>query len=291
MEFDKLNLHELDRNLSEDEKAEWNAIYASYRAGSLLTGRVAGMDTTKLTVLNHETGENETREINCLIVISYRIKVLIPDTQIWYDSEETKPSHVLRSMTGAVIDYVITGIDREGECCTASRSRALYIRRRAFLKLPPKVNKRIECQIIAIGRDRMLCSAGGFDVTLRASDISYAMVPDLKERFHTGDIKEAVVKEYDAESGTLYLSLKEAQPHPFDGAELRHPINSRRASVITGKYRGGVFCRLEENLDCLCTYSPAQYDADFRIGDQVIVVITKYADRKKQVYGKIVAKW
>ena len=58
-----------------------------------------------------------------------------------------------------------------------------------------------------------------------------------------------------------------------------------------GKYGGLIFCRLEENLDCLCTYSESQYDEDFDIGDQVIVVITRYNYEKKQIYGKIIAKW
>ena len=59
----------------------------------------------------------------------------------------------------------------------------------------------------------------------------------------------------------------EVETNPFDGAEVKHPIRNRRASIITGEYRGGVFCRLENNLDCLCTYSPHQYDENFHIGD------------------------
>ena len=89
----------------------------------------------------------------------------------------------------------------------------------------------------------------------------------------------------------LSVSIKKAQPHPFDGAELRHPIASRRASVIMGKYRGGVYCRLEDDLDCLCSYSADQYDADFRIGDKVVIVITKYSSERKLIYGKILARW
>lgn len=78
---------------------------------------------------------------------------------------------------------------------------------------------------------------------------------------------------------------------PSTGSIRATPVGCRRASVITGKYHGGVFCRLEDNLDCLCTYSPEQYDEDFHIGDPVIIVITKYGYDKKQVYGKIVSKW
>ena len=273
MEFNELNLSELDKDLSEEQRKEWNAIYASYRAGSLLTGRVAGTDSISVNVKNEETGRFEQKNVLCLVVISYRVKILIPENEIWFDPSEHRPPHVLRSMAGAVTDYVITGIDRENECCTASRRRALQIRRRAFLRLAPKPGRRAECLVTAVGQHKMLCTCGGFDVTLNAKDVSYAMINDLREHF------------------TLRISVKEAQPHPFDGAQARHPLHSRRASVITGKYSGGVFCRLEDNLDCLCSYSPEQYDEDFRIGDRVIIAVTKYSYTKKLVYGKILAKW
>ena len=63
--------------------------------------------------------------------------------------------------------------------------------------------------------------------------------------------------------------------HPYDGTDNRHPVRRRQASVIVGKYKGGVFCKLEDNQGCLCVYSPNQYDEKFQIGDQVIVAITK----------------
>ena len=291
MDFERLDLTELDKDLSEEQRKEWNAIYASYRSRSVLTGRVAGMDTTSVTLKNPETGESERREINCLVVIEYRVKILIPEQEIWFDEKTRRPSHVLRSMAGATIDYVITAIDREGECCIASRREALNIRRRSFLRFSPEEGQKVKAGILAVGRTHLLCSCGGFDMTLSQRDLSYAMIPDLRDRYHAGDSYNAIVKGYDEESGKLAVSVKEAEPHPFDGADSRHPIRSRRASVISGKYKGGVFCKLEDNLDCLCTYSPNQYDENFQIGDQVIVAITKFNYAKKQIYGKIVAKW
>ena len=217
--------------------------------------------------------------------------MLIPAQQVWFDESTKRPDHVLRSMTGAVIDYVITGIDRENDCCAASRRLALAIRRRSFLKLAPKTGKKVSVNILAVGAVHLLATCGGFDMTLSQRDLSYGMIFDLREKYHPGETHTAVLKEYDAEDKALQVSVKEAEPHPFDGVEIRHPLNSRRASVISGKYKGGVFCKLEENLACLCTYSQYQYDTDFRIGDQVIVVVTKYDYRRKLVYGKIVAKW
>lgn len=291
MDFRDLDLTEMDKDLSEEQQKEWNAIYASWRAGSILTGRVVGMDTTTITLENEETGEPERVAINCLVVISYRVKVLIPEQQVWYDEATSRPEHVLRSMTGAIIDYVITGIDRENDCCTASRRNAMYVRRRAFTKLKPRVGKKVEVKVMAVGLARLLANCGGFDLTLSQRELSYGMLGDLRDKYHPGDILTAVLKEYDEENQSIRVSVKEAEPHPFDGVEMRYPLNCRRASVISGKYKGGVFCKLEENLDCMCIYSMYQCDEDFDIGDQVIVVITKYDYERKLVYGKIVAKW
>ena len=290
-DFNKLDLTELDKDLSEEQQKEWNAIYASYRSNSLLTGRVAGMDINTLKIKNPKTGENETVEINCLVIIGYRVKVLIPEKEIWFDEETKRPPHVLRSMTGAMIDYVITNVDRENDICLASRRKAMSFRRYSFLKLTPEPGRKIECRVVAVGRTRLLVEAGGYDISLSPRDVSYAMLPDMRERYHAGETHAAVIKKYDKEKNALYISIKEAEPHPFDGADLRHPVKSRRASFITGKYGGGVFCRLEDNLDCLCTYSANQYDGDFQINDQVIVAVTKFNYTKKVIFGKIVARW
>lgn len=291
MRFEELNLNELDKNLSETQRKEWNAIYASYRSGSLLTGRISGVESVSIPVYNNKTKQTERHAILCLVIISYRVKILIPEYEVWINEASARPSHVLRSMTGAMIDYVITEIDREHDCCIASRREALIIHRKTFSKFLSFSDRIITINILAVGRTRLLASFMGFDFSLSGRDCSYAMIPDLRDRYHASNQVKAILKGYDREKQIVKVSVKEAEPHPFDGAEMRHPLNSRRASVITGKYKGGVFCKLEENLDCMCIYSAAQYDEDFRIGDQVIVAITKYNYEKKQVYGKIVAKW
>lgn len=289
MKFEELNLIELDKDLSEEQRKEWNAIYASYRSESVLTGRIMGIDIKRIPVKT-ESNKTEIKELICFVLVSYRVKILIPEQEVWYDGN-SRPSHVLRSMTGAMIDYVITDIDREGECCIASRRAALEIRRRAFKKIPNKVGRKLPLSILAVGKSQILVSMMGYDITLSQRDLSYAMLPDLRKQYNVGTELTAVIKSYVPKDDMVTLSVKEAEPHPFDGADVRHPPHSRRASVITGKYKGGVFCRLEDNLDCLCTYSPNQYDEDFDIGDRVIVAITRHNYIKKQVYGKIVAKW
>ena len=61
-------------------------------------------------------------------------------------------------------------------------------------------------------------------------------------------------------------------------------------SAITGKYGGGVFCKLENEPDCLCSYLPEQNALDFHIGDRVVIVIRKYNYERKLVFGRILAR-
>ena len=80
-------------------------------------------------------------------------------------------------------------------------------------------------------------------------------------------------------------------PHPFDGIETRHPLGCPRISTIVGKYGGGVFCRLYDGVtDVLCSYGAMQYDGDFKIGDSVEIVVNRYNQEKKLVYGKILRR-
>lgn len=281
-DFERHTSFKPSKRISIEEKKEWERIFSSLRSGTVLTGTVMGNDTVLMP-----DGEEKL----ALTIIQYRIKVIIPYDEVWYNSEKCPPPHVIRSMTGAHVDYVITGIRLDGECCIASRKRALAIRRRSFLKLPFKSGKRVTCNVIAVGRAKALCTCGGFDVLLGTPDISYGMIPDLKECMHTGEEHEVILKSYDEKTHQLKISIKEAKPHPFDGAEQRHPVNCRRASVITGKYDGGVFCKLENELDCLCSYLPEQNALDFHIGDRVVIVIRKYNYERKLVFGRILARW
>ena len=61
----------------------------------------------------------------------------------------------------------------------------------------------------------MLCTVGGFDITLAARDVSYAAIPDLRERYHAGESKEALIRYYEPENMRLGISIKRAQPRPF----------------------------------------------------------------------------
>lgn len=289
MEFNELNLVELDRNLTPEERNEWQSIYASYMSQSVMTGTIAGVDYHEIKYI--PTGEKEavTELLRCAIIIPYRVKIIIPETEIFMVQSSSR-GYILHSMGGATIDYVVTHIDRENDIALASRTKALELMRYKTNRTPLK-DRIIEVRVVSVGKYICVVNYGGYDVLLQQRDVQYSMIPDLREVLRPGEIKRAKVKDFIPEEGKLSLSIKETMPHPFDGVDIRHPIGSTRQAVVVGKYRGGVFCRLHDNVtDVLCNYDTMHYDGDFQMGDRVEILIKKLNYEKKLVYGKMLRK-
>lgn len=290
--FYGLDFNALDRDLSPEQRQEWNSIYASFRGHSVLTGSIAGVDRHSVRIRDRRTGDMVRQEMYCATVIPFRVRIIIPSAEMWMQGEE-RPDYVLRNMSGASIDFVVTHVDREAGFAIASRRLALRTRRYYF-STQPTMNRpgaRIRCRVLAVGPRRCLVECGGYDIDLTQREMRYTAIPDLRTQYHRGEELDCVVKGYDRESGRLVISVKETNPNPFDGAELRHPEGSRRQAEIAGKYGGGVFCNLPDGAVVMCSYSFHYDDSAFAVGDKVIVAIQRYDFGKKQIYGKIVAKW
>lgn len=287
-----LDLNKLDQELTEEEREEWNAIYASYRSKSLLTGWIMGIDEHSFTVRSRETGKTERRRMLCAVIIQYRVKVLIPEAEMWLPGQE-RPPYVLRNMSGAEIDYTILDVDREGGVAIGSRRIAALARQHFFdaARGGHEPGEKLNCRVLSVGPKRCLVECGGRDLSLSQRDLTYTATPDLRERYHPGQTLKCILKEYDRQTSQLWISVKETMENPFSGAVKRHPIGSRRQAVISGKYGGGVFCTLPDETVCLCLYSTRHSDSDFHIGDTVILAIKQFDYDRHLVYGRILSKW
>lgn len=289
--FFALDFRELDRDLSPEERQAWNSIYASFRGRSALSGKIIGADPHSMNVRSRETGRVERRTMYCVVVLVYRVPVYIPATEMWMG--EARPDYVLQNMMGATIDFIITKVDREGGYAIASRRQAARTQRYFFAHRPDlcRAGSRVTCRMLSVGPRRCLVECYGHDVDLTQRELSYTAIPDLREKYHPGDELDCVVKGYNAASRELQISVKETEPNPFEGAELRHPVGSRRYAVIAGKYGGGVFCNLPDGTLCMCNYSYQHEDSDFQVGDHVMLVVHRFEREKRQMYGKILSKW
>ena len=290
--FFQTDFRALDRDLSPEQMQEWNSIYASYRSKSILTGTVVGVDDNHFEVTNPQTGLPERRTVRSLVIIGYRIKVLVPESEVWAPGEE-RPDYVMRGMVGARIDYVVMQVDREGECAIASRRLALAKQRRHFasLRRGHEPGAQLKCNLLVVGPRRVLAECGGYDVSLSQRDLSWTAIADLRNEYRSGQELPCRLKEYSSREGKLSVLVRDATPNPFIGAENRHPIGSRRQAVISGKYAGGVFCRLPDDVTVLCLYSNLLGDNEFFPGDRLLIHITQYDYNRQLIYGRIISKW
>ncbi len=290
--FFDLDFNELDRDLTAEERQEWNSIYASYRGRSALTGTIIGVDPHSINIRSRETGQMERQTMYCAIVIPYRVRVVIPAAEMWEAGHE-RPDFVLQNMVGATIDFIITKVDRESGFAIGSRRLAARSQRYFFAHRPAlrREGARLKCRILSVGPRRCLVECYGHDLNMTQRDLRYTAIPDLRNEYHPGQELDCVVKSYDPEKKVLRISVKETESNPFEGAELRHPAGSRRQAVIAGKYGGGVFCNLPDGTVCMCNYSYQHEDSDFLVGDTVILVVQRHERDKRQMYGKILSKW
>ena len=119
--FFNLNFNALDRGLTAEERQEWNSIYASYRGRSALTGKIIGVDPLSISVRNRQTGALDRQTMYCAVVVPYRVRIVIPASEMWEDGQE-RPDFVLQNMVGASIDFIVTKVDRESGFAVASRA-------------------------------------------------------------------------------------------------------------------------------------------------------------------------
>lgn len=240
--FYELKFNNLDRGLTPDERQEWNSIYASYRGRSAITGTIIGVDPHSIYVWNPETERREKKTMYCAIVVPYRVRIVIPASEMWEAGNE-RPDYVLQNMVGASIDLVIIKVEREagfaiGSRRLASRSQRYFFAHREDLH---RIGSRVKCRMLAVGPRRCLVDCYGHDLDLTQREMRYAAIPDLRDEYHPGMELESVVKVYDPAKDELVVSIKETETNPILGAEQRHPVGSRRLAVISGKYGGGVF--------------------------------------------------
>ena len=71
MEFNELNLAEMDKDLTAEERAEWQAIYASYRSGSVMRGEAAGVDYHEFEFVPEGKKRAVKQKLRCMIIILF----------------------------------------------------------------------------------------------------------------------------------------------------------------------------------------------------------------------------
>lgn len=279
-EFNATELQKMDENLSPQQRKEWNAIYASFDGHSQLRGKIIGLETIPIP---GGAISSEKTELTCFVAMQYLVKVLIPVPLFWMQKHSPVTAS---SVVGAEVDYVIIGIERRGECAAASRVMALD-QQRWFQREVKGLAEgdMLSADILAVGPTKLLVTAGGYDVTMGQTSLSYNYLGDLRDIYHVGQTMNTIVTQIDEDS--IVLSAKDIGPDPYTNAAIRHPVGSTRIGVITNKSRGSVFSRLPDGCTVVCQYAHHFSDDQFHINDHVLIQIREFDDKHHWLRGRI----
>lgn len=250
---------------------EWVDIYESRQTKKMLADQVKSIET-------HDNKQ-------CAIVFHGNVKVLIPLTEMGLKTDdEGMAIKVMYGMAGATIDYIIMGINREDEICIGSRGKAMQIRQKELGKI--KAGQKITARIVAVGRTAAIAEAYGVETKLKAIDINWGYMEDIRNYLSVGDELEMLVKEIDAEAKTLKLSIKEATDDPYINIDKKYRIDSKYVATITGIAEYGIFVNLEPGVDALCPH-PGYTNLRLSTGDQVFVKLKQLNPEKRQARALI----
>ena len=101
---------------------------------------------------------------------------------------------------------------------------------------------------------------GGVDGLLHISDMSHRRIEDPKEIVTDGQQVEVMILKMDAESDRISLGLKQALPDPWEGAEVRWPVDEVITGRVTRLADFGAFVELAEGVEGLIPISEMSFE-------------------------------
>lgn len=249
-----------------------NEIFASRQSGKILTGILSAVEKYKLN----------DKEEECAIIFCGNFKVIIPFEQMGVRGDW----HLIRSMIGAEIDYIVKGINAEDALAVASRKEAMLTRRK--LELPKyQAGDIINVRVVGVGRDQAYVDAYGVEVAIPRKEIDYGYVSSVEDYIQIGDRVDAKIQEINHETFDIKLSIKDAKPDPYASIDNKYRIKGEYLGTVTGVPHFGVFVNLEQGVSALCPL-PRWADFNPNIDDKVLIKIKSINKEARKINATLV---
>jgi len=101
---------------------------------------------------------------------------------------------------------------------------------------------------------------GGIDGLLHISDMSYRRLDDPKDMVREGQKVEVMVLKVDRDQRKISLGLKQVAPDPWEGAEVRWPVDEIVTGRVTRLMDFGAFVELAEGVEGLIPISEMTFE-------------------------------
>jgi len=130
---------------------------------------------------------------------------------------------------------------------------------------------------------------GGVDGMIHISEMTFSRGRHPSEFVKVGDLVEAKVIKISRQTGKISLSLKQAVPDPWTGAETRYPIGTQLTGRVTRLEPFGAFIEVEEGLEGLLPMSEMSWQrirhpSDIvKVGDTIKLVVINIDPHAKKL--------
>jgi small subunit ribosomal protein S1 len=130
---------------------------------------------------------------------------------------------------------------------------------------------------------------GGADGLIHVSELSWGRVKHPREVLKIGDTVKVVVLKIDQENKRISLSLKRAQPSPWDTAEERYRPGQLVEGVVTRLMPFGAFVELEPGVEGLLHLSqvadppPGDIHDALNEGDRVLAKVIAFQPERQRI--------
>lgn len=230
---------------------EWQTLGELFKDGEIFEGKVIG------------------RNKGGLIVGFEGIRGFVPLSQIASLSQPSGNGSVddrLEELVGKMIWLKIIEMNRRQNRLILSERLALHNWRR---QQKERLVQEIQAGQTIHGRVSSLCDFGAFvdlggaDGLVPLSELSWGRVKHPKEVLQVGDEVDIFVLNVDLEAKRIALSLRRAQPSPWDNINQRYQLGQLVPATVTKLTKFGAFARLSDGLEGLIHISELE---DRRIG-------------------------
>lgn len=230
---------------------EWQTLSDLFKDGEIFEGKVIG------------------RNKGGLIVGFEGIRGFVPLSQIASLSQPSGNGSVddrLEELVGKMIWLKIIEMNRRQNRLILSERLALHNWRR---QQKERLVLEIQAGQTIHGRVSSLCDFGAFvdlggaDGLVPLSELSWGRVKHPKEVLQVGDEVDIFVLNVDQEAKRIALSLRRAQPSPWDNINQRYQLGQLVPATVTKLTKFGAFARLSDGLEGLIHISELE---DRRIG-------------------------
>lgn len=213
-----------------------------------------------------------------LVVSIFGLEGFLPGSQI-----DVRPVPNLDDLIGQEMEVKILTVNWFKKNIVVSRRVLLEeqlakARREAFQRI--KVGEVVEGTVKTITDFGAFVDIGGMDALVHVHDLAWNKVIHPKEIVSIGDKINVKVLSAEESTGRVTVGLKQLQPHPWEGVEVRYPIGSRAKGRVNTLAEYGAFVELEKGIEGLVHNSEMSWTKQIhhpsqmvKAGDMVDVVV------------------